>query len=200
MKAGQALLMFALGGLIVFALLYAHYSGLLATQWQEAWQAGYEAGQAAVPPAVEPVSLTITQTGGTEFNFSTDILSDGSATANSTKLLLTLANTDNRTANIIITAKNPKTGEEGIPSGLENAYFNVFVGDDVLKYLFFDGIYTDGKSLTLEPASVVSLYIGAEVEDAPAGTFADNQTYTMDIFIYQPDSNYVQEISYTVLT
>jgi len=199
MKAGQVIVLCLIVALVGIAATYGYMKGEELAAYQKGYTAGYAAGQTAVP-TVEPVSLKITQTGGSTFDISANVSSDGSSTAKDLKLALTIENTDNKTAKITITAKNPKTGEEGLPSGLENAYFNVYVGDDVKKYLFTDSDYTAGKSITLEADSVLTTYIGVELEQAPAGTFADNQTYTMDIFIYQPDANYVQEISYTVKT
>ena len=197
MKAGQALVWFVLGALIAGAIAYA-------LGWQGGfnigWQSGYASAPAA-PTAVTPVSLEITQSGGTTFDISANVSSDGSATAAEQSLEVTIENEDNESATVQILLKNPKTGEEGLPSGLENSYFNVWAGSSSQKvYLFKDGSYTNGYQFEILPDTVITGYIGIEVETAPSGTFADNQTYTMEVYIYQPNANYVETISYTVKT
>jgi len=196
-KAGQALVWFVLGALIAGAIAYA-------LGWQGGfnigWQSGYASAPAA-PTAVTPVSLEITQSGGTTFDISANVSSDGSATAAEQSLEVTIENEDNESATVQILLKNPKTGEEGLPSGLENSYFNVWAGSSSQKvYLFKDGSYTNGYQFEILPDTVITGYIGIEVETAPSGTFADNQTYTMEVYIYQPNANYVETISYTVKT
>lgn len=198
MKASQALIWFVIGAIVAGAIAYA-------LGWQGGYNIGWQSGYAsapAAPTAVTPVSLEITQTGGTTFNISANVSSDGSATAVEQSLAVTIENEDNESATVQILLKNPKTGEEGLPSGLENAYFNVWAGSPTQKvYLFKDGSYTSGYTLPeIMPNSVITGYIGIEVETAPSGTFADNQTYTMEVYIYQPAANYVETLTYTVLT
>jgi len=201
-ESGKMLVWFMIGFIIAAALVYAYASGAIQSAFQQGYQLGYQQGLAAAPSAPEvvpPAELKITQEGST-FNLTAEILSDGSAT-NTTKVLnLVISNEDNRTANVIVTLKNPKTGEEGLPDALENAYFNVFAGSIIKKYLFVDGDYTTGLALEIEPKSVITIPIGVELEDAPAGTFADEQTYEMELYIYQPDANYVETITYKILT
>jgi hypothetical protein len=199
MKAGQAVLVAILAALIVGSVMYVYMQTYATQQYQTGYSAGYSAGSAAAP-SVTPVSLSLTQVTST-FDFSANVSSDGSATANESTAILTIENDDDSAASIIITAENPKTGTDGIPSGLENAYFNVWAGSlSLQKYLFTDGDYTSGAAMTIDADSVVNVYIGCELETAPSGTFADNQTYTMHIYVYQPNANYVQELTYTVLT
>jgi len=196
-KVGQALFWFILGGIVVGAITYA-------LGWQGGYNVGWQCCYVSAPTAptvVTPVSLDITQTGGTTFNISANVSSDGSATAVEKSLAVTIENEDNESATVQILLKNPKTGEEGLPSGLENSYFNVWAGSPTQKvYLFKDGSYTSGYTFEILPDTVMTGYIGVEVKTAPSGTFADNQTYTMEVYIYQPAANYVETISYTVLT
>jgi len=187
--------------IITTAVVWTYTQGQINLVQQQAYSEGFAAGQASTPAAVTPVALTITQTEGSTFDLSANVSSDGSATAVTKELAFTIANMDNKSATVLISLKDPKTGSEGLPSGLKNAYFNVYVKENgQLKYLYTSATYTDGKKITIDPASVVTLYVGVSLETAPAGTFADNQTYTMNMYIYQPDANYVQSTSYTILT
>ena len=199
-EVSKSLVWFIIGALVVGALVYAYMSGMVQSAYQQGYQTGYSQGLAVAPTPVTPVELEITQTGGDTFNLSTYIASDGSATNTTSELQVTIKNFNNETATLTITLKNPKTGEEGLPDALENSYFNVYIGAVYTKYLFVDGEYTDGATLTIEPDSVVTFNMGVELEDAPAGTFADGQTYTMEVYFYQPDANYVETLEYTILT
>jgi len=196
----KSLVWFIIGAVVVGALVYAYMSGMVQSAFQQGYQMGYSQGLAAVPTPVSPVELQITQTGGTQFDLSSNIASDGSATNTTKELAVTIKNVDNQSAELQVTLKNPKTGEEGLPDALENSYFNVYVGAIYKKYLFVDGEYTSGYTFTIEPDSVVTMNIGVELEDAPAGTFADNQTYTMEVYFYQTAANYVDTLTYTILT
>ena len=198
----KSLVWFIIGAVVVGALVYAYMSGMVQSAFQQGYQMGYSQGLAAAPTPVPPVELQITQTGGTQFNLSSYIASDGSATNTTQELAVTIKNVDNQSAELQVTLKNPKTGEEGLPDALENSYFNVYVGsiEFSYKYLFVDGVYTSGCTLTIEPNSVVTTNIGVELEDAPAGIFADNQTYTMEVYFYQTAANYIDTLTYTILT
>ncbi|RLI84733.1 hypothetical protein DRP07_00020 [Archaeoglobales archaeon] len=200
-QTGKMLLVALVVAALAVSATWLYMNGYITTSYQQGYQAGYTAGQAATTAAVAtPVSLTITQA-ATSFNHSSNVSADGSAKAGDLSLLVTITNNDNESANVVITAQNPKTGTDGIPSALEKAYFNVYAGSMSLrKYLYVDGSYTDGAAMVIDGNSVVSFYIGTEFETAPAGTFSDNQTYTLHIYVYQPNANYVQELTYTLLT
>jgi len=159
--------------------------------------------QMAKAVTITPANIKVDQVGGTEFNFSTVVASDGSVANTTTKeLALNIINEDKNPAKIVVTLVNPKTGEIGLPKELRNSYVDVYfkVGSDT-KYLYLDGKLTDGKVLTLDPASAVSASLGITLKQAPSGTFTDNQTYTITLYIVQPDAgNYVQSVTYTLKT
>jgi len=186
-----------LGILLGAALTYAWVSGQIQSAYQAGYSAGYSAGAAAAP--VTPVQLDISAA-DTQFNFSDYVASDGSATNTSAEITVTIKNVDDEAANVVVTLKNPATGKEGLPDALENSYFNVYAGGLYKKYLFIDGEYTSGMAITVDSDSVVTITIGCELEDAPAGTFADGQTYTMTVFFYQSAANYADSLDFSILT
>jgi len=171
---------------------------------QEGQAIGYQQGLAAcqvAAPAVSPVSLKIVQSGGDEFNLSAYISPTGNATNTTISLAITIENIDNEDAKIKITLVNPKTGEEGLPAELKNRYFNVFYGFGTYKIYLYNNGYKESKDIVVPANSVVTLNIGVELEDAPDNTFVDGQTYTMKVFIVQPEAgNYTEALTYTVLT
>jgi len=180
MASRQAWVLLILGILLGAALTYAWVSGQIQSAYQAGYSAGYSAGAAAAP--VTPVQLDISAA-DTQFNFSDYVASDGSATNTSAEITVTIKNVDDEAANVVVTLKNPATGKEGLPDALENSYFNVYAG----------GLYKNSDS-------VVTITIGCELEDAPAGTFADGQTYTMTVFFYQSAANYADSLDFSILT
>jgi len=192
----KTILVLLLGLLLGGILAWAALSGQIQSAYQLGYQTGYTAGQAA---KVTPVALTISAS-STVFNLSSNIASDGSATNGTASVTVTIKNLENTSATVVVTLKNPATGKEGLPDALENSYFNVYVGTLTTKYLFIDAEYTDGLTLPVDSHSVVSLTLTCEVEDAPAGTFADGQTYTMNVYFYQSSSDYADVLSFSVLT
>jgi len=194
----KILVMVLVGALIGGVLVYAALSGQLHLYQQQLAQTQQALQQAQ--QVVTPLDLTLTKGNGT-YNLSAYVAADGSTTAATVQDTLTVTNNDNESGTIIITLKNPKTSEDGLPSALENTYFNVWIGSlSLQKYMFKDGDYTSGAKLTIDGDSVVNLYIGVELEQAPAGTFTDNQTYTMELYVYQPASGYVETLTYTITT
>ena len=198
MSNSKILVMVLVGALIGGVLVYAALSGQLHLYQQQLAQTQQALQQAQ--QVVTPLDLTLTKGNGT-YNLSAYVAADGSTTAATVQDTLTVTNNDNESGTIIITLKNPKTSEDGLPSALENTYFNVWIGSlSLQKYMFKDGDYTSGAKLTIDGDSVVNLYIGVELEQAPAGTFTDNQTYTMELYVYQPASGYVETLTYTITT
>ena len=197
----RTVVLVVLTALIVGAFVYAATYNMLVLPWK--YRAQSLARELAEKPvALTPANVKFNQTGGTVFNFSSAVASDGSVAATTTKeLAIDIINEDTKPAKLVITLVNPKTGEKGLPRELQNAYVDVFVKfNGETKYLYTDNQFTNGKNITLEPASAISGYIGVTLKQAPAGTFADNQTYTITIYVVQPDANYVQSYTYTLKT
>ncbi|MCF6207386.1 MAG: hypothetical protein L3J47_10920 [Sulfurovum sp.] len=160
--------------------------------------------QISAQTVVTPAKIKVNQTGGTLFNFSADVASDGSVPTTVTKTLaIDITNEEvSKPVTLLISLKDPQTGENGLPKELRNAYIEVFykVGG-TKKYLFIDGKTTDGYQVTLDPASTLSGEIGVTLLQAPSGTFTKNQTYTITLYISQPNANYwTQTVTYTLKT
>jgi len=157
-------------------------------------------------PVLEaPVSLQITQTGGDTFNLSANVSSDGSATAVTKELAVTIENEDNKDATVKILLYNPKTDKEGLPDDLENKYFIVYYEIGSTKHYLYneelsDEGYLDTPPILLTKNSAMEITIGVELKDAPAGIFKDNASYTMHIYFYQPNADYYDVVTYTITT
>lgn len=196
------LAIFIILALVLVGAVAAYYNNLLAQKEQEA-QALRQALAQQAPVAVTPANIEFLQTGGSTFDFSAEVAADGSVAASTTKTLaFDIVNKDEaKSANIRILTINPVTGESGIPDGLNNTYFNVFIQEGgKTKYLYTNGQHTDGWTTSLGVAEAVSGTLGITLDQAPAGTFTDGQTYTITLFIYQEASNYVEKVTYTVTT
>ena len=63
-----------------------------------------------------------------------------------------------------------------------------------------DGEYKSGYPIQIPPNTVLTLTVGIELEQAPAGVFQDNSTYQAEIYVIQTDSQYVEDLDITVLT
>lgn len=199
---GKTLVLVVLVAVLAGGIVALYYNNLLAQKEAEAQALRQALAQQPVPVTVSPANVEFLQTGGTSFDFSATVAADGSVATTTTKeLQFDIVNKDNKTANVVLTLVNPVTNKEGLPDDLKNNYVNVYITAlGKTKYLFIDGSYTDGYSLTLGVAEAVSGTIGVTFEQAPANTFVDGQTYTMTVFIYQPDANYAEDVSYTITT
>ena len=188
--------------IVVAGVMAAYYNGLLAQKDQQI-QALTQALSQQTPTTVTPANIDFVQTGGSTFDFSAAVAADGSVAASTTKTLsFDIVNKDDtKSASITILAINPVTNSGGIPDGLNNSYFNLYIeAAGKTKYLYTEGKYTDGYSLDLGVAEAFSGTLGITLDQAPANTFTDGQTYTLTLFIYQPASNYVEKVTYTVTT
>jgi len=196
------LALFIILALVLVGAVAAYYNSKLAEKEQET-QALRQALAQQAPVAVTPANIDFLQTGGTAFDFSAEVAADGSVAAATTKTLaFDIVNKDDtKSANIRILSINPITGDSGIPDGLNNTYFKLFIKENgKTKYLYTDGKHTDGWPVSLGVAEAVSATLGITLEQAPANTFTDGQTYTITLFIYQEASNYVEKVTYTVTT
>lgn len=192
------LIAFVAGALGVYAWMQGEIN-LLQAQSQMLAEQLQQAQQMQVTPT--PVNLDITLANST-FNLTSYIKSDGSSTVANVYTTLTIENKDeSRTATILISARDTVHDEDGIPSGLMNSYFNMYYGSTAGKtYIVKDGEYKSGYPIEIPPNTVLTLTVGIELEQAPAGVFQDNSTYQAELYVIQVDSQYVEDLDITVLT
>lgn len=180
----------------------AFYNQQLAQKEQQI-QALQQALSQRAPAAVTPANIEFLQTGGSSFDFSAEVDANGSVSAAVTKTLtFDIVNKDEaKSASIRVLTVNPLTGASGVPDGLNNTYFNVFINaDGKTKYLYTEGKHTDGWVVNLGVAEAFSGTLGITLEQAPDGTFKDGQTYTLTLYLYQETSNYLEKVEYVVTT
>jgi len=202
MEAKGVLLLTLVVGLVIgFAGGYYY----MQSEVEEAYQSGYIAGQSVAPTYETPASLSIAFSSGT-FDHTSTVASDGSVSADTDKTdTLTIENTDeSKTANDVrILLYNPVTGKEGLHDNLETDATEVTITIGGVTYsLYHDGEYvTDGVPIGDLPAgSSVTATVTFTLEKAVAGTFQDGQTYTCYLYVYQPNANYADVVSFTVTT
>jgi len=202
MEAKGVLLLTLVVGLVIgFAGGYYY----MQSEVEEAYQSGYIAGQSVAPTYETPASLSIAFSSGT-FDHTSTVASDGSVSAETDKTdTLTIENTDeSKTANDVrILLYNPVTGKEGLHDNLETDATEVTITIGGVTYsLYHDGEYvTDGVPIGDLPAgSSVTATVTFTLEKAVAGTFQDGQTYTCYLYVYQPNANYADVVSFTVTT
>jgi len=189
---------FILGLIVMGIYMVGVYGPDVATEWYEK---GIEKGKelvVVVPP--QPLTIGVSPE---NFDFSAAVASDGSV-ASDTSDTVTLSITHEGNKNISdlrLTFKDPVTGKEGIPADLEIANFELYVviagssiplykGATYLSYV---------KPLTV-PGEQIDWTIQARVLKSPAGTFKDGQTYSLTLYIYQPEANFSDSIEVAVLT
>ena len=198
---GVMLLVFVVGLAIGFAGGYWYMQDYA----EEQFQAGYVAGQSVAPTYETPASLSLSLSSGT-FDHTSTVASDGSVSAETSKTdYLTIENTDeSKTAeDVKILLYNPVTGKEGLHDNLETDATEVTITVGGVTYaLYRDGDYvSEGVLLGDLPAgSEVNVTISFTLEKAVAGTFQDGQTYTCYLYVYQPNANYADVVSFTVST
>ena len=202
MEAKGVLLLTLVVGLVIgFAGGYYY----MQSEVEEAYQSGYIAGQSVAPTYETPASLSIAFSSGT-FDHTSTVASDGSVSTETDKTdTLTIENTDeSKTASDVrILLYNPVTGKEGLHDNLETDATEVTITIGGVTYsLYHDGEYvTDGVPIGDLPAgSSVTATVTFTLEKAVAGTFQDGQTYTCYLYVYQPNANYADVVSFTVTT
>ena len=190
---------------VMLAIGFAGGYYYMQSEVEEAYQSGYIAGQSVAPTYETPASLSIAFSSGT-FDHTSTVASDGSVSADTDKTdTLTIENTDeSKTANDVrILLYNPVTGKEGLHDNLETDATEVTITIGGVTYsLYHDGEYvTDGVPIGDLPAgSSVTATVTFTLEKAVAGTFQDGQTYTCYLYVYQPNANYADVVSFTVTT
>ena len=173
--------------------------------------AGMAYQESITPVAITPASLLCSFTTGTE------ILGDPAPAAGKgveadggVSILgydtdtLTIENTDEeRTAtDLTILLYNPITDKEGLHDNLEVDALEITVTiGSVTSSLYHDGVYSTGIVLgDLGAAGTITVAVNWTAGTCVAGTFQPDQTYSCGIYIYQPDANYVDTVSYTITT
>lgn len=134
------------------------------------------------------------------WNMSANVTSDGGSDDATNTSSITITNDGDRTANFVISAQDTVNDEDGFPSALENSYTSVYVTNDYKKYLLDTGDYTDGRTVSLPTDSSITLTLGMEIDEAPDGTFSDNQTYSSNLYVIQEDAQDVDELDISVIT
>lgn len=187
----------------LWATLY--YAPDVAESWYEK---GYTAGKAVVPVAVAPQALTLARTPD-NWDFGTAVASDGSVSA---AAVLAGTATDNVTLtishvgtasinNLTITMRDPVTAKDGIPADLEIASFVIYVKTDTsLVPIYAEATYLGYVKPVTVAGEVISVVIQAQLVASPAGTFKDNQTYSLTLYVYQPEADYSHSVTVAVLT
>jgi len=172
-------------------------------QVEDAFSEGM-AYQQSLQTTVSPASITATLS-PTTFDHTATVASDGSVSAETTKTAyLTIENTDESATagGLKILLYNPITSTEGLHDNLEtdSTEVGVTIGGVTAK-LYHDGDYTNGYVIGDLPAGgEVNVTISFTLEDAVAGTFQDGQSYTCHLYLYQPNANYCDVVSFTVTT
>jgi len=170
---------------------------------QSAFQEGM-AYQQGLQTTVSPASITATLS-PTTFDHTSTVASDGSVASETDKTAyLVIENTDESTAasGLKVLLYNPITSTEGLHDNLEtdSTEVGVTVGGVTAK-LYHDGDYTDGYEIGDLPAGgQVNITVTFTLEDAVAGTFQDGQSYSCHLYLYQPNANYCDVVTFTVTT
>jgi len=164
--------------------------------------AGMAYQESITPVAVTPASLLCS------FNNTAptlDIDADGGVdTENSDVRVLTIENTDEEriATDLTLRMTNPVTDKEGLHDNLEvdALEISITVGG-VTSALYHDGGYTTGVNLgDLGAGGSIAITVQWTAELCVAGTYQPDQTYSCGVYIYQPDANYVDTVSYTLAT
>ena len=112
-------------------------------------------------------------------------------------------NDSNYTArNVYITLENPISKDEGLDKEIKFDELEVSIySSGIDKKLFFKGDYKNGYFLDkLEYGDEFTGNLVVTLNKATEGTFTDNQSYHCNLFIYQEKADYVDEVSFTILT
>ena len=111
-------------------------------------------------------------------------------------------------SNVYLTLWNPVTDTDGLHENLETDYTDIYVTvQGITSRLFTDGEYigkdtaSPGISIgDLSPKDTAEFTVYVNLEKSVAGTFQDGETATCYLYVYQPDSNYCDVLSYTITT
>lgn len=167
-----------------------------------AFAAGMTYQESITPVAVTPASLLCSFADGAE---TVTIDADGGVdTQSSDTDTLTIENTDETRVATDLTLRltNPVTDKEGLHDNLEVDALEITVTvGGVTSALYHDGAYTTGVNLgDLGAGGSIAITVNWTAETCVAGTFQPDQTYSCGIYLYQPDANYVDTVSYTLAT
>lgn len=173
---------------------------------------GYSSGYSSVSRTTTTTTtrelaagLTATLNASTVDHTST-VAADGAvATETDVPLTLTISNTDDDidADDVQILLYNPRSDKEGLHSNLETDSTEIGITSGGLTAkLFHDGDYvTGGYGIGDIPAGgEVSLTFTFTLETGSAGTFQDGQSYTCYMYVYQPDAEHYNTVTFTVTT
>ena len=117
---------------------------------------------------------------------------------------ITIENTDEtRTASdVYIMLYNPISDKDGLDSELEVEETYVFLKiGGYSKALYNDKEYSDGYLIgDLAPGDKVEIEVHVTLQEADTDTYVDGQSYDCNLYVYQPDANYVDPIDFTINT
>lgn len=199
LKKQQALVLLIVGVCVGVAFTYSYMQGLVQSAFQAGYGQGYSQASTYLKSVTTPAELEIVAS-DTIFDFSANVRADGSASAGSSTILISIANLESGSPiNVAVSTINPLSGKSGIPKALSNEYFNVYAIGPYKKYLFYNGEHKGALQVYIDKDSVVELVIGAEILDAPVDTFVDGQSYKLTLYLIQ-QNNYVESFDLTVLT
>lgn len=203
-------------GVVLLALIVglAVGAGLYDVFVFQPYKQSAEANQAALQSQIQQLqqeAATVTAAdinivaSSTLLNFSTAVASDGSVAADTNQTIdITIENTetDVDVKDFTISLQSAD-GTGGLPAALENSYFEVYlvVGSTQIP-LFKNGEYFSGYVIPSLPAgSSTTVTLKVVMKQAPAGVFADGQSYTVKLYFRQPyANNYEDKLTLTLTT
>lgn len=169
-----------------------------------AFAAGMTYQESITPVAVTPASLLCSFADSAETIAAAVDADGGVDTSGFDTDTLTIENTDEEriATDLTILLYNPITDKEGLHDNLEVDALEITITvGSVTSALYHDGVYSTGIILgDLGAAGTITITVNWTAETCVAGTFQPDQTYTCGIYIYQPDANYVDTVSYTLTT
>lgn len=143
---------------------------------------------------------------GTEFDFSAEVLPDGSVADKVTKDYdITIYNNDTRDAsNVVITLANTINNRKGLPTELRIDDVIVSVQSQKgyvteTKYLYKDGKFNSLNIGTIPKDSSVTITFLITLDKAPEDTFEDGEEYEIELYVMQGSIAY-DTIDFTLIT
>jgi hypothetical protein len=178
----------------------------------EAFSAGMAYYSGIAPSTTTPASMSFALNTST-FNMTAVVDADGGVTTESAVTrTITITNSEEsggRTAsNLYLTLWNPVTDRDGLHDNLETSYTDVYVTiGGVTRRLYTEGEYigkdtsTPGISVgSLGPKDSMTITFVVDLEECVAGTFQDSESVTNSLYLYQPNAQYCDVLTFTIST
>jgi len=139
-------------------------------------------------------SLTVSELGG--------VITE---TSMGSEIIIKNNDKDNTAKNIYLTLSNPLSDKKGLPEEIELEELEISINTNGFsKKLFFNGSYKNFRNgYFIERLDYGDEFIGnivVTLKNAPDGTFIDEESYPCSLFIYQEKADYVDEVSFTIIT